>query len=205
MGDKLSRFVAQVRLMSRGWLCLLLHPRMTALAPPPARWCRCAAQSRGLYVWEFVLSFWTGFLFGFPTILSYIIVALSLRYGSALDVSFSDASFGTLSVAASTISQFIGAWVQCMVRVSGTHTATPTRTHTHTLSHHTYTDTHTTRTCASLSPAHTLDELVTRAVGLYRSSPTRESQARCATCRTSCPSSALWSGTPTAWGKWWKL
>ncbi len=66
-------------------------------------------QAKLLFVWEWVLSFWTGFLFGFPTVLAYIIVALSLRYSGSLDSKDALSTFGSLSVAAASISQFIGA------------------------------------------------------------------------------------------------
>ena len=54
------------------------------------------------------MSFWTGFMFGFPTILSYIVVALSLRYPRVLASHAEAQTFGDLSVAAAVISQFIG-------------------------------------------------------------------------------------------------
>ena len=90
-----------------------------ALCPMPHDWTLCCAvlchasihheQAKLLFVWEWVLSFWTGFLFGFPTVLAYIIVALSLRYSGSLDSKDALSTFGSLSVAAASISQFIGA------------------------------------------------------------------------------------------------
>jgi hypothetical protein len=61
------------------------------------------------------MSFWTGFMFGFPTLLSYIVLALALQYRRVLG-SHVSGSFGDLYTYSSVVSQFVGACAQfaCM-------------------------------------------------------------------------------------------
>lgn len=79
--------------------------------------CECVVvvQMIGLYLFQCILSFWSGFQYAFPTILSYITVAMLLRFGytKELNPAGGDISPGDLAVASGTIVGFIS---ECTLR-----------------------------------------------------------------------------------------
>lgn len=71
-------------------------------------------QTRSLYLFEGVLSFWNGFQFSFPTILSYILIVIMMKAGltsyftSPTDDDPTGTNPGDLAVASGVIVSFIG-------------------------------------------------------------------------------------------------
>ncbi len=65
------------------------------------------AQTALLYIYQALLSFWNGFQFSFPAVLSYIGVAVMLRYG-LISHHGGAVTPGDLAVASSVIVSFIG-------------------------------------------------------------------------------------------------